>query len=76
MKYKVLLNATTLPTGGVIQACVSFINMSLELSSDIEWVCVVSKKVKYELDKFGTNINDKKVIVFDKSPAKSYSVRK
>lgn len=76
MKYKVLLNATTLPTGGVIQACVSFINMSLELSSDIEWVYVVSKKVKYELDKFGTNLSGAKVIVFDRSPAKSYSVRK
>lgn len=76
MKYKVLLNATTLPTGGVIQACVSFINMSLKLSNDIEWVYVVSNKVKHELDKFGTNTGDKKFIVFDKSPAKSYSVRK
>lgn len=76
MKYKVLLNATTLPTGGVIQACVSFISMSLELSNDIEWVYVVSNEVKHELDKFGTNTGDKEIIVFDKSPAKSYSVRK
>lgn len=76
VKQKVLLNATTLPTGGVIQACVSFINMSLELSNDIEWIYVVSSKVKFELDYFDTAINDKKLIVFDESPAKSYSSRR
>lgn len=76
MKYKVLLNATTLPTGGVVQSCVSFINISLNQPSDIEWIYIVSKKVKYELDMFDTKIDEKSIIVFEESPAKNIQLRK
>lgn len=71
MKYRVMLNATTLPKGGGIQACVSFIHMSLELSTDIEWIYAVSNKVDQELKKFGTEITDNRLIVFNESPAKN-----
>jgi len=76
MKYKVILNATTLPKGGGIQACVSFIHMSLELSKDIEWIYIVSKKVAEELQEFHTEIDENKLIVFNASPAKNSTVRR
>jgi len=76
MKYKVILNATTLPKGGGIQACVSFILMSLELSRDIEWIYIVSTQVKDELQKFNAKIDENKLIVFDVSPAKSTNARR
>lgn len=75
MKFRVILNATTLPKGGGIQACVSFIHMSLKLSTDIEWVYIVSNKVDEELKKFGTEISKDRLIVFNESPAKSSSSR-
>ena len=75
MKYKFILNATTLPKGGGIQACVSFINMSLELASDIEWIYIVSSKVEEELKKFGTVIPNNRLIVFNESPAKIINAR-
>ena len=76
MKYRILLNATTLPKGGGIQACVSFIHMSLEFSREIEWIYVVSQKVKDEIQKFSTEIEDNKLVVFNESPAKNAVSRK
>lgn len=76
MKYKFILNATTLPKGGGIQACVSFIYMSLQLSRDIEWIYIVSSKVEEELLKFNADIPDTRLIVFNDSPAKNIKSRK
>jgi len=76
MKFKVILNATTLPKGGGIQACVSFIQMSLELSQDIDWIYIVSQRVDEELKKFGIDMADNKLIVFNESPAQNVASRK
>ena len=75
MKYRILLNATTLPKGGGIQACVSFIHLSLECSRDIEWIYVVSQIVKDELHKFPIKIEDNRLVVFNESPAKNAASR-
>jgi len=75
MTYKVILNATTLQKGGGIQACVSFINISLEESREIEWSYIVSAQVANELDAMGLDIKEGKLIVFDESPAKNRRIR-
>ncbi|MDH5388276.1 MAG: glycosyltransferase [Gammaproteobacteria bacterium] len=76
MRYKIILNATTLPKGGGIQACVSFIHKSLDLSKNIDWVYIVSDKVAGELQKFGTVIPNYRLIIFNESPAKNVDSRK
>jgi len=76
MKYRIILNATTLPKGGGIQACVSFINMSVELSEDIEWYYVVSKQVADELLNLGIPIGESNMVVFNESPAQNRLMRK
>jgi len=76
MKFKIILNATTLPKGGGVQACVSFIHMSMELSQDIDWIYIVSQKVDEELKKLGISIPDAKLIVFNESPAQNVTSRR
>ena len=75
MRYRVVLNATTLKRGGGIQACVSFVRTSLKAESDIQWVYFVSSRVNEELSKFGVEIDPRMLKVFEVSPAQNRRVR-
>ncbi len=70
---KVLLNTTTLNTGGALQASINFIRLSESNVSGIEWHYALSEQVAEQVDTQSMSGRHK---VFSASPAKNKSAKK